>query len=95
MFFHKRQCKSLVFVENTPAVCIVQVLAGQCVQTHGCRCLGGALLSLFSFALLSSSFQTFLCETLVELQANKLVVLVRHAGTSVVGYLFINLPSLL
>lgn len=56
---------------------------------------GGALLALFSFALLSSSFQMFLCETLVELQANKLVVLVRHAGTSVVGYLFINLPSLL
>lgn len=54
MLFHKRQCKSLVSVENTPAVRIAQVLAGQCVQTQGRRCSGGASLSLFSFVLFST-----------------------------------------
>lgn len=55
----------------------------------------GLLFPLFCFALFSPSFKMFLYKKLVKLQANNLVVLVRRAGTSVAGYLFINLPSLL
>lgn len=55
----------------------------------------GLLFSLFCVLLFSTCFKMLLCKRLVKLQANNLVVLVRHAGTSVAGYLFINLPSLL
>ena len=55
----------------------------------------GLLFPLFCLGLFSPSFQMFLYKRLVKLQANNLVFLVRRAGTSVAGYLFINLPSLL
>lgn len=83
-------------VENAPTVCLLRVVAVERVAARGRTHLGGTRVF---FVLLQ-----FVCPELLKcfsvrgwfkLQANNLVVLVRHAGTSVAGYLFINLPSLL